>query len=792
MRAALSATVVLLSLGCGRERYRAQADQAAFAALKEHVAAPALDPGRIALEREAESRLHAPPPPACPVMPADDPAARTFMDAPNGIANAWPPSPAELPAETWRAGLKLGADGKAMLDAPTALALGLRHSREYQTEAENLYLAALGLTLNRFDFDVQPFARAGTTVALNGAAETRSNTLTLNRQLGFTRALASGGQLLVDFANAFVVDFNGPTRATTSLALGLTQPLLRGAGRQFRLENLVQAEREVLYQLRSFARFRKQFWAGIAVQDGGYLSLLLTLQTIRNQQANLTAQEQNFRLHEELFRNGGQVSVVQVDQAFQSWQAARVAVLQAENSLQNALDDFKLRLGLPLDVELALDDAPLKPFQLSADDLEKLRTDLENLQKKQNQSPDGPPALATARGLHRQLKEAAAALAPWIGKVEAERRAWAAARKSRPARTEVGDDAAAQRDDEADRKFAATLMELKAGTPKLADEIAASEKRWATEMQPKPRGEEWKKLLQFTTAATELCDQLLAIQTQVRINRLSVRAVPYQEAEALKLAREQRLDLQNQRARRMDAWRKVEVAANRLTADVSLAGNATIATRGTSANPFAYDARAGRFSLGLQFDSPLVRQAERNAYRAALVEYQRGRRATVDLEDRIDRAVRGDLRALRLQRQSFEISRQSLLASARQVEGARERLRGRGRDLSGGSSTLDILNALNTLLGARNSLAANYIQYEQQRVQLLLDLEQLPIGAEGAPPDDSEPAEPQPAANASGADDGKPDDDGKSKPSDAAQPKPGDDAPALGTPVAGPKRPPPP
>src|SRR5207247_3290645 len=96
----------------------------------------------------------------------------------------------------------------------------------------------------------------------------------------------------------------------------------------------------LLYSVRTFARFRKSFWADITTENG-YLNLLLQVQNIRNQQANLKSQEQNYRLHLELFE-GGKKSRVQVDQVFRGFLAARLSVAQAEAALQAAEDLFKL------------------------------------------------------------------------------------------------------------------------------------------------------------------------------------------------------------------------------------------------------------------------------------------------------------------------------------------------------------------------------------------------------------------------------------------------------------------
>jgi outer membrane protein TolC len=211
--------------------------------------------------------------------------------------------------------------------------------------------------------------------------------------------------------------------------------------------------------------------------------------------------------------------------------------------------------------------------------------------------------------------------------------------------------------------------------------------------------------------------------------------VDYSEEQAVAIALADRLDLMNQRARVVDSWRKVTVAANGLEADLNLIVNADIATEPGGNRPFDFAASASRYSLGLQFDSPLNRYVERNIYRASLVNYQRSRRDLMAFEDRIRQAVRRDLRQLATDRLSFAIARQTLIAAARQLEGARESLLISERGAGSETSTLNILNALTGLLQARNALIGTYVSYETNRVQLLLDLEALQLDDRGVPPD---------------------------------------------------------
>jgi outer membrane protein TolC len=207
--------------------------------------------------------------------------------------------------------------------------------------------------------------------------------------------------------------------------------------------------------------------------------------------------------------------------------------------------------------------------------------------------------------------------------------------------------------------------------------------------------------------------------------------------EATRYARNNRLDLMNERGRVVDSWRQIEVTANALKAGLDLRVNANVATPPGTANPVDFRASASSYSAGILFDGPLNRMAERNAYRAALIAYQQQRRDFMALEDQIEATIRADLRRLEQERASFAIARQSLISAARQVEEARDRLLFI-QSAADTTTTLDILNALNTLLQAKSDLLNNYLSYESDRVKLLLDMEMLEIGPQGVPADESD------------------------------------------------------
>src|SRR5262249_25574784 len=140
-----------------------------------------------------------------------------------------------------------------------------------------LYLTALPVTLERFAFAAQFFAAEEAVREWAGTktAQGHHNDWRLNSNAGFAKLFSTGALLLFNFANQTVFNLTGTGRSTVSqstITLDVIQPLLRGGGRAVALEPLTQAERNLLYQIRNFARFRKTFYVAIAGGGGGSIT----------------------------------------------------------------------------------------------------------------------------------------------------------------------------------------------------------------------------------------------------------------------------------------------------------------------------------------------------------------------------------------------------------------------------------------------------------------------------------------------------------------------------------------
>ncbi|MDZ7618788.1 MAG: TolC family protein, partial [Patescibacteria group bacterium] len=197
---------------------------------------------------------------------------------------------------------------------------------------------------------------------------------------------------------------------------------------------------------------------------------------------------------------------------------------------------------------------------------------------------------------------------------------------------------------------------------------------------------------------------------------------PWQDA--VETARGSRLDWMNARAALVDRWRQVEVAANALRSDLDVTFSGDVGTTGN--NPLKFKSTTGRLRVGLQFDAPLTRLAERNAYREVLIDYDRARREYYAYEDAVTQSLRETLRTIQLNQLDFELAREAVQVAIAQVEITQLRLQRPpkpGEEQTFGATTArDLVQALSGLLSAQDSFLNLWVNYEAQRMNLDLDL----------------------------------------------------------------------
>lgn len=243
------------------------------------------------------------------------------------------------------------------LSLADAVGIATANNRDYQQQKEQLYLTGLDLTLARHRFARRWFS----TVDAGYDRLDGDELVSSDGSLGFNQTLAGGAQIASNIALDWSRFLGGDPSTSLASILGatVTQPLLRGAGREVAQENLTQAERNVLYQIRSFNRYRQLFVVSI-VND--YYRVLQQRDSVTNAQ-NSYESKVELRKRLEMEAGEGRTARYQVDQAEQSELNAKDSLLRAQQTYEQRLDEFKIRLAMPTDANIVLDQHELEALK---------------------------------------------------------------------------------------------------------------------------------------------------------------------------------------------------------------------------------------------------------------------------------------------------------------------------------------------------------------------------------------------------------------------------------------------
>ncbi|MCW5756626.1 MAG: TolC family protein [Phycisphaeraceae bacterium] len=251
-------------------------------------------------------------------------------------------------------------DNVLVLDLSAVLAQSQRTAREFLDAQEDYILSAIGLLRERHLWGPRLFNDTTVQVSGRGDQGTFDSALAIINELRLTQRLPSGG----DVAARWIVNATEQLRSaatedyrqSSELVFDASLPLLRGAGSVAR-DDLIQAERNLVYAARAFEDFRRDFVVNIA---STYFGLLQQAASIRNQQEQLRNLRQTLE-RQRARQQAGEIALFEIS-------ITESQVLSTSNSLQSsyeryvlALDSFKIRLGLdpstpvalaPLDLEL--------------------------------------------------------------------------------------------------------------------------------------------------------------------------------------------------------------------------------------------------------------------------------------------------------------------------------------------------------------------------------------------------------------------------------------------------------
>jgi len=204
---------------------------------------------------------------------------------------------------------------------------------------------------------------------------------------------------------------------------------------------------------------------------------------------------------------------------------------------------------------------------------------------------------------------------------------------------------------------------------------------------------------------------------------------------AVRIALEYRLDLMNTRAQLYDAWRQIRVKANALKGVFNVALTNQIFTPPTTTNPFGFFSQAHQFSLVFNAELPLIRVAERNAFRQAIINYEQQRRALMSEEDFIKNQLRSDIRAMQVNYINYDITKKNLVLNIRLKDQAFEQIiappqaatgQGLAQSANAATQTTNLISFQQSLFTYEVNLITYYQTYELARLTVYRDIGILP------------------------------------------------------------------
>lgn len=778
--------------GCAksRQQYQQSADREVYSAIAQRNGDARWHTASYGIRMNPESRYFDPYNQNCPPSPEDDPTSHRYMHCVDGM-KGWEHwgeygTRSSLDNPGWESTLgefgTLNDQGDYVLDLDSAVELAYLHSPLNQTQLETLYLSALDVTRERFKLDTQFFGGLGIFYRHNGNVVPAAiqfdgisgdyiitepfqgiegNRLTIgtgNSPVEMRRKYATAGELLVGFANSFVVEFTGEDVGLANSIANFTfiQPLLRGAGRDIALEQLTFSERNLLANLRAYSQYRQGFYTLVAVGDlgvsgpvrnsrntnltifsglggvDGFVGLLQRQQQIRNAEDNLELQTRSLR-RLEAFLNAGLIDLVQVEQFRQNIESERAALLLSKNNYLRTFDNYKTNtLGLPPDTPLGLDDTLIRKFKLVADEAVAVQDQIADQQVLMGELDD-------AVGLDELelVVERIEAISSQLGKlIEVALADIDQMDLDLPKRLRFMDDG--QR-----AQLMLEVASLKKDALRLESDFLAVSESIAALSNPTVLEDEQDARLLRQRATDTMADlrraaqNAILVQAKARLESVSIEPIEMGADAAMRIALANRLDFMNGRAALVDSWRLIAVSADALQSALNITSSGTVLTDRN--DPLAFRASTANLRLGLEFDAPFTRLIERNAYREALINYQRNRRAFIQSHDALQVDLRVILRQIKQLEESLEIQRRSVAIAIRRVDLTQAQLEapgapaqpGRRPPQLGPTAAINLISAQASLRDTQNRLLATWLSYYAAKMRLARELGVMNLDAQG-------------------------------------------------------------
>ena len=246
------------------------------------------------------------------------------------------------------------------------LQVAARNNRDYQSSKEDIFRATLNLELETHAFQTTFAGALQSLYTSDQSGGVPVGGFTNSATPSVTKMLENGAAVTANLALDLVKLLTGDRGSSLGILADATIsiPLLRGSGRDIVTEPMTQAERNVVYSIWTFERFKRTLAVQVASE---YLSVLQSLDQVKNEAENyrglVTASRRARRL-----ADAGRLSEIQVDQAKQSELSARNRWISTQQRYEQQLDSFRVTLGLPPDANVELDRAELDHLAEAAKD----------------------------------------------------------------------------------------------------------------------------------------------------------------------------------------------------------------------------------------------------------------------------------------------------------------------------------------------------------------------------------------------------------------------------------------
>ncbi len=356
---ALAGIVALLMashLGCTPKQYAAQADKAAYGVIRQKQQQALGEQRRFEITYQPFA------------TDASRPAAKELLlrgrPIPVTDRPRRPASAAECVEMLCRFLRGKPAVPPRVLSLGECLEVAFRNSRSFQDTKEGLYSSGLALANLRRKWSLPGgdlTADASSTRTMRGET---THSGTGEAVFSFAQKFANGGALTLAAGLDAATDFLGikSTAFGSLVEVNLTQPLLRGAWRGFAYEQLYRSERDFAYAILQYERFTQTFATDLASR---YYRVLQRRDELQNDMDNFERLRQQAKLHNAQVELG-MVRRVQADQSEQAVLRAAAGVESSGQQYRDAMDEFKVTLGLPINASVELDQRELEQLKLLA------------------------------------------------------------------------------------------------------------------------------------------------------------------------------------------------------------------------------------------------------------------------------------------------------------------------------------------------------------------------------------------------------------------------------------------